>query len=112
MDTLLIVEDDPLTRAGLIELLTKDGRAIVTAGDGQEALSRLRDVPRPCLILLDLAMPRMDGWEFLRRQAADPAIAHIPTIVLSGSKLPAGVKHQLAKPVDIERLLALVGQYC
>jgi CheY-like chemotaxis protein len=54
----------------------------------------------------------MNGWEFLRRQSTDPSIADIPTIVLSGSRLPAGAKHQLAKPVDIDRLLALVDQYC
>jgi CheY-like chemotaxis protein len=96
----------------LTELLEKEGREIVTAGDGEEALERLTEVPRPRMILLDLMMPRMDGWEFLRRQSADPSIANIPTIVLSGSALPAGAKHQLAKPVDVDRLRALVDQYC
>ncbi|MBV8451457.1 MAG: response regulator [Deltaproteobacteria bacterium] len=112
METVLIVEDDTEMRNTLAALLEKDGREVVTAGNGQEAFERLSDVPRPCLILLDLVMPRMDGWEFLRRQSADPLIAKIPTIVLSGSTLPAGAKHQLAKPVDAERLLALVDQYC
>jgi CheY-like chemotaxis protein len=54
----------------------------------------------------------MDGWEFLRRQSADPSIANVPTIVLSGSDLPAGAKHHLKKPVDLDRLQALVDQYC
>ena len=112
METVLIVEDEVTTRDALIELLGKDGREIVTAGDGQEAMERLEQAPRPRVILLDLMMPRMDGWEFLRRQSADPSIANIPTIVLSGSKLPAGAKHQLSKPVDVERLRALVDQYC
>jgi CheY-like chemotaxis protein len=112
METVLIVEDDTETRDTLTTLLEKDGREIVTAGDGQEAFERLSEVPRPCVILLDLMMPRMNGLEFLRRRSADPAIANIPTIVLSGSTLPAGAKHQLAKPVDAERLLALVDQYC
>jgi CheY-like chemotaxis protein len=112
METVLIVEDDTETRDTLTTLLEKDGREIVTAGDGQEAFERLSEVPRPCLILLDLMMPRMNGLEFLRRRSTDPAIANIPTIVLSGSTLPAGAKHQLAKPVDAERLLALVDQYC
>jgi len=112
METVLIVEDEVTTRDALIELLGKDGREIVTAGDGQEAMERLTRDPRPRVILLDLMMPRMDGWEFLRRQSADPSIANIPTIVLSGSKLPAGAKHQLSKPVDVERLRALVDQYC
>lgn len=112
METVLIIEDERTTRDSLTELLGKDGRAIIGAADGQEALERLTEMPRPCLILLDLSMPRMDGWEFLRRQSADPSIAGIPTIVLSGSALPAGAKHQLAKPVDVDRLLALVNQYC
>jgi CheY-like chemotaxis protein len=112
METILIVEDEVTTRDTLVELLEKDGREIVTAGDGQEALERLMEFPRPCLIVLDLMMPRMNGWEFLRRQSATPLIANIPTIVLSGSHLPAGAKHQLGKPVDIDRLLALVNQYC
>jgi CheY-like chemotaxis protein len=112
METILIVEDEVMTRDILTELLAKDGREIVTAGDGQEALERLTEISRPRLILLDLRMPRMDGWEFLRRQSADPLIAKIPTIVLSGSTLPAGARHQLTKPVEVDRLLALVDQYC
>jgi CheY-like chemotaxis protein len=109
---LLIIEDEIAVRDALTKLVSKDGREIVTAGDGQEALARLTEVPRPCLILLDLMMPRMDGREFLQRKSADPLIADIPTIVLSGSRQPAGATHQLAKPVDVERLLALVDQYC
>jgi CheY-like chemotaxis protein len=112
METVLIVEDDVKTRDVLIDLLEKDGREIVTAGNGQEAMERLAKVPRPRVILLDLMMPRMDGWEFLRRQSADPSIASISTIVLSDSKLPAGAKHQLSKPVDVDRLRAVVDQYC
>jgi CheY-like chemotaxis protein len=112
MGTVLIIEDEHATRDALIELLGKHGREIVTAGNGEEALERLSNVRRPCLIVLDLMMPCIDGWEFLRRQSKDPSIAHIPTIVLSGSTLPAGAKHQLAKPVDVDRLVALVNQYC
>jgi CheY-like chemotaxis protein len=112
MATVLIVEDEITTRDALTEVLEKEGREIITASDGQEALERLTKVPRPRLILLDLMMPRLNGWAFLRRQSADPSIAGIPTIVLSGSKLPAGAKHQLAKPVDVNRLRALVDQYC
>src|SRR5689334_1729273 len=112
MGPLLIVEDEVAIRETLTEIVAKDGREVVTASDGQEALERLTEVPRPCLILLDLMMPRMDGWEFLQRKSADPLIADIPTVVLSGSGRPAGAMHQLAKPVDVERLMALVEQYC
>jgi CheY-like chemotaxis protein len=112
METVLIIEDEVMARDVLIELLRKEGREFVTAGDGQEAIQCLAKGSRPRLILLDLMMPRMDGWEFLRRQSADPSIANIPTIVLSGSELPAGAKHQLTKPVDVDRLRALVDHYC
>jgi CheY-like chemotaxis protein len=112
MDTILIVDDEVTTRDTLTELLERDGREIVTAGDGKEALELLAKVPRPCLIVLDLMMPGMDGWKFLQRQSADPSIANIPTIVLSSSRSSAGAKHQLVKPVDVERLMALVNQYC
>ena len=66
METVLIVEDETATRDILVELLHKDGREIVTAGDGHEALERLTEIPRPCLIVLDLMMPGMNGFEFLR----------------------------------------------
>jgi CheY-like chemotaxis protein len=112
MGPLLIVEDELEIRDLLTELVSKDGREIVTASDGQEALERLAEGPRPSLILLDLMMPRMDGWEFLQRKSADSSIAAIPTIVLSGSGRPASAMHQLTKPVDVERLRALVDQYC
>ena len=112
MEIVLIVEDEVKTRDALIDLLQKDGREIVTAGDGQEAMECLAKGARPRVILLDLMMPRMNGWEFLRRQSVDPSIARIPTIVLSGSDRPAGAKHQLTKPVDVERLRVLVDQYC
>ena len=112
MGPLLIVEDQVVIRDALVELLGEDGREIVTASDGQEAFDRLMETPRPCVILLDLMMPRMNGWEFLKRKSADPLIAEIPTIVLSGSTRPAGASHQLTKPVDVERLMALINQYC
>jgi CheY-like chemotaxis protein len=85
----------------------------MTAGDGRDALECARRVPKPSLILLDLTMPKMNGWEFLQHKAADPTIAGIPTIILSGAaEVPPGAMSSLAKPVDVERLLALVDQYC
>ncbi len=114
MRTVLIVEDHCRSRDVLKTLVEKEGRAVVTAGDGRHGLECARRIPPPSLILLDLSMPRMNGWEFLQHKTADPAIAGIPTIVLSGSssEVPAGAMNLLAKPVDIERLLALIDQYC
>jgi CheY-like chemotaxis protein len=114
MGSVLIVEDHCASRDVLKQLIEKDGRAVLTAGDGRDALKRARSIPHPSLILLDLSMPRMNGWEFLQHKTADRTIAGIPTIVLSGSPtdLPAGATDHLTKPVDIERLLALIDQYC
>ena len=114
MGTLLIVENDITTRNALAELLAREGREIVTAADGQQALERLSAGPPPSLILLDLSMPRMNGFEFLRRQSTNPLIAGIPTMVLSGSpsELPLGARQVMTKPVNVSRLMALVDQYC
>jgi CheY-like chemotaxis protein len=103
MCTVSIVDDEVTTRW---PSCWEQEREILTASDGEEALERLSDIPRPSLIVLDLTMPRMDGWEVFRRQSADPSIAAISIIVLFGSGLPAGAKHQLAKPMDVERLVA------
>ncbi len=112
--TVLIVEDDLAIRDALRELIEKDGRNVLTARDGLEALDCARSIPRPRLILLDLSMPRMNGYEFLHRLSADPSIAGIPTVVLSGSasEVPSGVTDVLAKPIDVRRLLTLIAQYC
>jgi CheY-like chemotaxis protein len=114
MGTVLIVEDHCRSRDLLKNLVEKEGRAVVTAGDGRNGLECARSIPPPSLILLDLSMPRMNGWEFLQHKTADPTIAGIPTIVLSGSSgaVPAGAMSSLSKPVDVERLMALIDQYC
>lgn len=114
MRTVLIVDDEFASRDCLRQLLEQDGRAVITAADGHQALALLRAIPLPRLIVLDLAMPRMNGWEFLTNKNEDPVIAGIPTIVLSGTltELPAGAMDHLTKPVDLGRLRALVDQYC
>ena len=104
MDSLSIVEDHTDTLAVLTDLLQEDGRSIVTARNGKEALARVKTIPRPRLILLDLSMPEMDGWEFLRHRQDDPAIARIPTIVVSGSvsEVPETATDLLVKPIDLD----------
>jgi CheY-like chemotaxis protein len=82
---LLIVEDDPLGAASLADVLHHGGIASHVTATGEEALDFLRRGPAPSLILLDLLLPGIDGWEFLRRQRADPAIASIPVVVITGA---------------------------
>ena len=99
MGTVLIVEDHCRSRDLLKNLVEQEGRTVVTAGDGREGLEHARHIPPPSVIVLDLSMPRMNGWEFLQQKTADPTIAGIPTIVLSGSSaaLPRGAVSSLDK---------------
>src|SRR4051812_38633519 len=86
----LIVEDDLDTREMLVTLLSGEGFHAVAAEDGLEALHLLRTVRHqspdtPCLVLLDLNMPRLGGSEFRRAQLADPVVASVPVALMSGS---------------------------
>jgi CheY-like chemotaxis protein len=119
----LIVEDDPDVREMLAALLVGEGFHAVAAEDGLEALHLLRAVRHrapqvPCLILLDLMMPRLSGNEFRRAQLGDPTVASVPVAVMSGAvdleqrAQALGAVATLAKPIDCERLLKVVRRYC
>jgi CheY-like chemotaxis protein len=112
--TLLIVEDDPDALEALGDLLDSHGYAVASASNGAEALELLGRSPLPSLIVLDLLMPTMDGWEFRRRQKNDPRIAHIPVVVVSASSAakPIDADSILRKPVDINRLLETIARHC
>jgi two-component system response regulator CpxR len=114
----LLVEDDPATRASLGLIFRLAGHAVDSAGDGAEALDRALRGPPPCLIFLDLTMPVMDGWEFLRRRQKSLALSAIPVVVVSAladvgrEALQAlGVSGLLQKPADPADLLAEVVRY-
>lgn len=108
----LVVEDDPDIRGLLAQVLQLEGYQVSTAAHGLEALAVMAGAP-PCLILLDLMMPVMDGLEFLRRQHADERIAPIPVVVVSAYRtlVPHGIE-VVAKPVDLDLLLAAVARHC
>jgi CheY-like chemotaxis protein len=112
----LIVEDDADLREMMAQLLTLEGFRAETVANGRDALEYLRRGDRPEVILLDLMMPVMDGWEFRRRQRADPAVADVPVVVLSALDATRAVDLQeaafLKKPLDFDRLLQLVRRYC
>jgi two-component system, chemotaxis family, chemotaxis protein CheY len=114
----LLVDDDEDIRDVISLLLTARGYQVIALADGQEALDWLRQGERPCVILLDLMMPGMNGWEFREHQLADAELADIPVVILSGAGSlsshvetlrPEGV---LAKPVDLSCLTQAVASHC
>jgi CheY-like chemotaxis protein len=119
----LIVEDDPETREMLASLLATEGFHPVAAEDGLEALHLLRTVRRrapdvPCLVLLDLRMPRLSGGEFRRAQLGDPTVASVPVAVMSGATdaeqraQALGAVATVTKPINVDNLLDIVRRYC
>jgi two-component system chemotaxis response regulator CheY len=112
----LIVEDDTDVREMMDLLLTSIGYRTVTAPNGAIALERLRE-DRPCMVLLDLMMPVMTGWEFRERQLADPQLASIPVLCMSAVYQPEDVMTELrvnclAKPLDFGRLIDEIATTC
>jgi two-component system, chemotaxis family, chemotaxis protein CheY len=117
---ILLVDDDPEIRSALTDLLTIAGYGVLEAANGQEALDLLGrpDEPLPCLIVLDIMMPILDGWEFRRRQIADPRLASIPVLVVTADTTAQrrpearSVQSFLMKPADPDALLQAIGRYC
>jgi CheY-like chemotaxis protein len=120
---ILIVEDDHATREQLTTLLSMHGFHAVAAEDGLEALHLLRIVRHraphvPCLVLLDLKMPRLGGEAFRRAQLGDPIVASVPVAVVSGaadlelSARALGAVAALPKPIDIDALIDVVRRFC
>jgi len=108
---ILLIEDDADLADAIAEILTMEGYRVVYASDGMAALALLADSELPDLILLDLMMPKMSGWEFREAQLRDYRIARIPVVVLSATGEPArpiDAMRILRKPVTLEALLATV----
>jgi CheY-like chemotaxis protein len=113
LDPILVVEDDERVLEAITDFLATVGYPVNAAHNGEEAIDRARSV-HPSLILLDMSMPVMDGWEFLRRRPAEPSIANVPVIVISAlvSRTPEGADGFLTKPIDVSRLLSILDRYC
>lgn len=113
---ILVVEDDLATREGLIAVLEAAGCHVRGAVNGLEALRLLREGLQVDLILLDLRMPVLDGWQFRREQQHDPALALIPVVVVSAASDLAqevnnlGAAAAVPKPFEFDRLLEVVGE--
>lgn len=115
--SVLIVEDDDDVRGALATFLEAEGYNVLEASDGAAALQELR-ARSVCLVLLDLWMPGMDGWEFRAEQVKDAALAAVPVIVITADHAAArrvaalGVSGCMTKPVQFSELLQQVGRHC
>jgi CheY-like chemotaxis protein len=115
----LVIEDDESIRETLRDLLEMERYTVLTAENGREGLRLLEENSQPCLILLDLMMPVMNGWEFLEALRNDPrhVIATIPVVISSGVADVSELQQRyrcaaLKKPVDIDTLVSVASQYC
>ncbi len=112
--TIVVVEDDLDIREALTQILEFEGYVVASASNGKEALDYLRSHERPALILLDLMMPVMDGWQFRIEQHKDDALAGIPVVIISADARAfhkatlIGAIAYLKKPVELELLLNTV----
>jgi CheY-like chemotaxis protein len=114
----LIVEDERDLRDALALLIAHRGYAVETAANGKEALAKLEQMGPPCLIILDLMMPEMSGWELRAAMLQRPDLADVPVVLVSGAididRAARTLKavDYLSKPVDFGRLYGVVEAYC
>jgi two-component system, cell cycle response regulator DivK len=115
---ILVVEDDADNRRIVVKVLSVEGYTIIEATDGHQALERAR-AELPDLILMDLALPNMDGWEATRRIKADPQLRHIPVVALTAFAMrgdeeqarAAGCDDYVAKPARPMVIRTIVKKY-
>ena len=112
--SILVVEDDEDAREAMVALLQMKGYRAVPAGNGKEALDYLSRTQAPDLIILDLWMPVMNGWQFRQQQARDPRLASVPVVVVTAlsDRTDIDANEIIIKPVDVARLLTTVSHYC
>ena len=113
--TALVIDDDPAVRELMSKVLTAEGLRTVTAADGEEGLRLAREL-RPALVFLDVLMPRMDGWSVLTAMKADPRVSDVTVVMLtimndSDMGYVLGASKYLMKPINRERLSALLAKY-
>lgn len=116
MANILVVEDNDDVREMMAVTLELEGHEVSTATNGRDALNKLRHGHRPCVILLDLMMPVMNGWEFRQAIENDPNLRGVPVVIISAAT--AELVHKttatayLPKPLNMDQLLHVVGGFC
>jgi CheY-like chemotaxis protein len=111
MNQILIVEDDAGSRRAMANVLEDNGYLVAAVGNVAEAVQFLRHDPLPQLIILDLMLPDVEGWEFRHAQKNDPRLANIPVIGVSAVGKLVDVEYSFRKPLDYDEFLRAVRQY-
>jgi CheY-like chemotaxis protein len=112
--TVLIVEDERDLREMMRDALELNGYTVVTAEDGRDALAKISGIENVCLVILDLLMPVMNGWDFLQKMRERSELASVPVVVHTSAPgpIPPGVTRVLQKPILFDRLISVVREYC
>ena len=108
----LVVDDDPSVRDLLTDALTEAGHRVDAAADGAQALNRLRDGFSPCVVLTDVRMPGMDGFELTREAGRDPQLAAIPIVMMTGDRVLSFTSPARDKPFSVPELDSVVQRAC
>ena len=110
--TVLVVDDDFDIREALSEFLAGEGYVVTSVANGREALAHLRAQPSTSVVLLDLMMPVMDGFQFRAEQKRDPVLVSIPVVVMTArgslENLALDVQDIFPKPLDLDRLIEAI----
>ena len=110
--TVLVVDDEPNVRALYVEALEEIGHHVEVAANGVAALEKLRADPVPCVVLTDVRMPHMDGWDLSREVARDPQLSSLPVVVMTSDRMLSFTSPARDKPFDPPELNALVQRSC
>lgn len=113
--TILIVDDDKEFREALVEIVRGEGFHVETATSGMQALDKLRWGLRPCVVLLDLQMAVMNGWDFRAEQGRDPTLAAVPVIAMTAGYWKTrdlrDYAARISKPIAVPELKATLAKY-
>lgn len=110
--SILVVDDEASVRSLYLDALEEAGHRVRVAEDGQEALDRLRNGTVPCMVLSDVRMPRMDGWDLARAVGRDPQLNSVPVVLLTGDRVLSFTSPARDKPFSVAELDALVQREC
>lgn len=111
--TVMVVDDERDIRDAVRDVLEEEGYRVIPARDGKEALDEIELVGKPCVLLLDLMMPRMNGWQLLEALRRSERTRSLPVVLVTASDdRPPDVQGALGKPFDLNGLLSAIERWC